>query len=84
MFYSEEDIQPVVNHATAVFGPVGNMVPSPYVFISVLTNRFGAVWYGDIQGDYTTVVTLAKTFAGKVNDTITVTDLGTDAEIVRI
>jgi hypothetical protein len=84
MFYTEEDIQPVVEHAITVFGAVGNMLPTPYVFVSVQTNRFGAVWYGDVQGDYTTVVTLANVFANKINDTVTVTDLGLDTEIVRL
>jgi hypothetical protein len=84
MFYTEEEIQPVVTLATKIFGRVGNMCPSPYMFISVQTNKFGAVWYGDIQGTADDVISLTKKFAAEVKDRVTVTDLARDVTIVTI
>lgn len=59
MFFQEEDIQPVVQVATELFGPVGNMLPSGrFITQNVIigTREFGKVWYGDIEGttDYIT------------------------------
>ena len=52
MFYTEEDIQPVVDAVTAVFGAVGNMSNERGVLknVTVSTPEFGKVWYGDFNG----------------------------------
>ena len=59
MFYTEEDVEPVVQIATELFGPVGNMLEAGrFVTMNVIvgTKEFGKVWYGDVAGtiDYVT------------------------------
>lgn len=57
MFYTEEDIQPVVDAVTAVFGTVGNMSNERGVLknVAVSTPEFGKVWYGDFNGSMDTI-----------------------------
>lgn len=52
MFYTEEDVQPVVDAVTEVMGVVGNMVSGRGVLpnVTVSTPEFGKVWYGDYVG----------------------------------
>ena len=52
MFYTEEDIQPVVDAVTAVFGVPGNMSNERNVLknVTISTPEFGKVWYGDYNG----------------------------------
>ena len=52
MFYTEEDIQPVVDAVTTVFGTVGNMSNERGVLknVTISTPEFGKVWYGDFNG----------------------------------
>lgn len=53
MFYSEEEIQPVVQVATELFGPAGNMMEGKHVFRNLIigTHQYGKVWYGDVDGN---------------------------------
>ncbi len=53
MFYTEEDIQPVVDVVTEVFGPAGVMIEGKGVSKNVVLGSpaFGKVWYGDVDGD---------------------------------
>lgn len=52
MFYTEEDVQPVVDAVTEVMGVVGNMVSGRGVLpnVTISTPEFGKVWYGDYVG----------------------------------
>lgn len=52
MFYTEEDIQPVVDMVTEALGTVGNMAYGRGVLpnVTVATPEFGKVWYGDYVG----------------------------------
>lgn len=51
MFWTEEDVQPVVDMATDLFGTVGNMSADKNVLknIVIFSKQYGKLWYGDIQ-----------------------------------
>jgi hypothetical protein len=55
MFYTEEDVQPVVTLAEKLFGKVGNMSMEKNTLynVSIATREFGKLWYGDISGNLT-------------------------------
>jgi hypothetical protein len=55
MFYTEEDIQPVVDVVTRELGQVGNMGSTRDVLpnVTVAVPQFGKVWYGDYEGSVT-------------------------------
>lgn len=57
MFYTEEDIQPVVDAVTTVFGTVGNISEERGTLknVTISTPQFGKVWYGDYQGSIDTI-----------------------------
>ena len=59
MFWTEEDIQPVVNAVARRMGKAGRMSYGKQVLMNVVvsTPEFGPVWYGDFEG---TVDDLAK------------------------
>jgi hypothetical protein len=82
MFWAAEDIQPVVNAATGVFGPQAQYHMDPYVYISVETPKYGCVWYGDVSGDFGTVRERAMTLTAKLGEKITVREMGTSNIIV--
>lgn len=52
MYWLEEDIQPAVTVATELFGPAGNMMHGKNMKRNamVATDRFGKIWYGDVDG----------------------------------
>lgn len=52
MFYTEEDVQPVVDAVVEVMGTVGNMASGRGVLpnVTISTPEFGKVWYGDYVG----------------------------------
>lgn len=52
MFYTEEDVQPIVDAVTEVMGVTGNMAIGKNVLpnVTVSTPEFGKVWYGDYTG----------------------------------
>lgn len=52
MFYTEEDVQPVIDVVIEKLGVVGNMAHGRGVLpnITVSTPEFGKVWYGDYVG----------------------------------
>jgi hypothetical protein len=51
MFWQEEDIQPAVDVATQIFGPVGTMMTNENAAlnVSIATRELGKLWYGDVQ-----------------------------------
>lgn len=52
MFYTEEDIQPVVSAAIKVFGKQGQYHYFPSKVVNMLTissNKYGKIWYGDVE-----------------------------------
>lgn len=77
MFWTEEDIQPAVAAVESVFGRQGQYQPTPFVYVSIETSKYGTVWYGDVSGTIADVVSKAASLAGKVYDNMTVRDLGT-------
>lgn len=82
MFYTAEDVQPVVNAAIEVFGKQAQYRPSPFVYISIEIPKYGCVWYGDVSGDYSTVKELSNKLSTKLNEPVRVRDLGTSEFIV--
>lgn len=51
MFYTEEDVQPVVDMTTELFGTIGNMSAEKNVLKNVIifSKQYGKLWYGDIE-----------------------------------
>lgn len=76
MFYSEEDIQPAVQVATELFGPVGNMIYGKNVTKNVLigTREFGKIWYGDVEGDVEFITGLCSVLSQRIGQTAMVVD----------
>lgn len=68
MFWTEDDIQPVVDAAVEVFGKQGQYYPKPFTFIKVENPKFGTVWYGDIQGDISHANTLLQNLKQRTNE----------------
>ena len=77
MFYTEEDVTPVVQIATELFGPVGNMLQSGrFVTHNVLigTKEFGKIWYGDVSGTVDYVNELCELLSKRINQQVMVVD----------
>lgn len=73
MFYTEEDIQPVVDAVTEVMGVVGNMANGKNVLpnVTVSTPEFGKVWYGDYIGSMDELTTKMAELFGKTGYKLT-------------
>lgn len=76
MFYTIEDVQPVVQVATELFGPVGNMIYGKNVTKNVLigTREFGKIWYGDVEGDVEFITGLCSVLTQRIGQTVMVVD----------
>ena len=74
MFYTEEDVEPVVQIAKEVFGPIGNLLEGKNVMKNILigTNEFGKIWYGDIEGDSDYILGLCRVMSQRVGQSVTV------------
>jgi hypothetical protein len=75
MFYSEEDIQPAVQVATELFGPVGVMLPSgKFVAKNVIigTREFGKLWYGDVDGSEEYVKELCDIMTKRIGQNVSI------------
>jgi hypothetical protein len=83
MFYDDADMIPVVDSAVNVFGKVGTYAPTPCVYTSVWTNKFGTIWYGDVEGDISVVTEKAHALTKLIRTPVVVYDMGTDTEIAR-
>lgn len=73
MFYTEEDIQPVVDTVTELMGVAGNMIHGKGVLANVVisTPAFGKVWYGDFNGTTDTLTTKLVELSTKTNHVLT-------------
>ena len=69
MFYTEEDIRPVVDAVAGVMGTVGNMVYGKGVLPNVVisTSAFGKVWYGDYVGTVDELKARLSELSTKIN-----------------
>ena len=77
MFYTEEDVEPVVQIATELFGPVGNMLnEGRFVTRNVIlgTKEFGRIWYGDVEGTVDYITELCEMFSKRINQQVLVVD----------
>ena len=75
MFYTEEDVEPVVKVATELFGPVGNMLMTgKFVTQNVIvgTREFGKIWYGDVAGTPDYVNELCEILSKRINQQVLV------------
>lgn len=73
MFYTEEDVAPAVQIAVELFGPVGNMLPDSRLVnknVTVGSDAFGKLWYGDIEGSEEYVSELCGIFSKRINQTV--------------
>jgi len=76
MFYSVDDIQPAVQVATELFGPVGNMMDGKNITKNVLigTREFGKIWYGDVEGDLEFIMGLCSVLTQRIGQTAMVVE----------
>lgn len=77
MFYTEEDITPVVRTAHELFGPVGNMLEAGrFVTQNVIigTKSFGKIWYGDVEGTTEYVNELCEILSKRINQQVMIVD----------
>jgi hypothetical protein len=76
MFYSVEDVQPAVQVATELFGPVGNMMEGKHVTKNVIigTREFGKMWYGDVDGDMEFINGLCNVLSQRIGCTAMVVE----------
>ena len=76
MFYSAEDIQPAVQVATELFGPVGNMMDGKSITKNVLigTREFGKIWYGDVEGNLEFTMGLCSVLTQRIGQTAMVVE----------
>lgn len=77
MFYTEEDVTPVVRTATELFGPVGNMLETGrFVTQNVIigTREFGKIWYGDVEGTIDYVNELCEILSKRINQQVMMVD----------
>jgi hypothetical protein len=76
MFYSVDDIQPAVQVATELFGPVGSMMDGKNVTKNVLigTREFGKIWYGDVEGDLEFITGLCSVLTQRIGQTAMVVE----------
>lgn len=67
MFYTEEDVQPVVDMTTELFGAVGNMSAEKNVLknIIIFSKQYGKLWYGDIEDQMENIHTKCNQIAQK-------------------
>ena len=75
MFYTEEDVEPVVQIATELFGPVGNMLnEGRFVTRNVIlgTKEFGRIWYGDVEGTVDYITELCEMFSKRINQQVSI------------
>jgi hypothetical protein len=83
MFYDEADISAAVDSASDVFGRVGAYAPTPCIYTSVWTNKFGTIWYGDVEGDVSVVTEKANALTKLIRTSVVVYEMGTEVEIAR-
>ncbi len=75
MFYSEEDIEPAVQIAKELFGPVGNMLEgSRFVAQNVVigSSAYGKLWYGDVEGTIDYVNELCEILGKRINQKVSI------------
>ncbi len=74
MFWTEEDIQPVVDVVTQTLGPQGVMMNGKTVSKNVVLGspEFGKLWYGDIDGDREYVDSICNILSQRTSQKISV------------
>jgi hypothetical protein len=77
MFWTEEDISPVVQVANSVFGPVGNMSmePNTNYNVAIETARFGKIWYGDVEGGVETLIRKKQELERLIGEDVAITTI---------
>lgn len=67
MFYTEEDVQPAVDMAVELFGVVGNISNerNSTKNIVITSDKFGHLWYGDIEDTMDSIRTKCATLSQK-------------------
>lgn len=69
MFWTEEDIQPVVDATVTTFGTVGNMTTERGAILNVVifSKQYGKLWYGDIADTMENIVNNCNVIGQKFN-----------------
>jgi len=72
MFYTEEDVQPAVDMAIELFGTVGNISNerSSMKNMVITTDKFGHLWYGDIEDTLDSIRTKCSILSQKFELTV--------------
>lgn len=72
MFYTEEDIQPVVDAAISIFGKQAQYYPAPFKYVELETPKYGKIWYGEVQYDSTIIYEKVLQLSKKINELVIV------------
>lgn len=77
MFYTEEDVQPAVDMATELFGTVGNISNerSSMKNAIVTSDKFGHLWYGDIDSNMESVLASCAVLSQKFDLKVSITNM---------
>jgi hypothetical protein len=69
MFYTEEDVEPIVKIAVEMLGPSGNMLEGKNVTknVTIGTKEFGKIWYGDVDGSVEYVTDMCTAMSKRIN-----------------
>lgn len=72
MFYDKDDVQPVVNIATEMFGVSGRMLYGKNVLynVTLATKEFGKIWYGDMDTIAMSPQTQCGVLSQRINQTV--------------
>jgi hypothetical protein len=70
MFWTEEDIQPVVDAATKMFGSQGMYYyyPSNVCMLTVSSPKFGKIWHGEVEKTQQQVAEMVAALSQATNE----------------
>jgi hypothetical protein len=74
MYFTAEDVQPVVDVITATLGMQGTMMEGKRITKNIILGspQFGKLWYGDVDGDMEYVESLCGVFSQRTGQRISV------------
>lgn len=70
MFWTEEDIQPVVDAAVKMFGSQGMYYyyPSNVCMLTVSSPKFGKIWHGEVEKTQQQATDMVKALSQATNE----------------
>lgn len=74
MYFTADEIQPVVDVVTSTLGPQGIMLEGKGISRNIILGspQFGKLWYGDVDGNLEYVENLCSILSQRTSQRITV------------